>query len=393
MPYIAGRSLQDRLDTDGPLELIEILRISQQIASGLAASHAQGLVHRDIKPANVLLQDGVERVTITDFGLARAVDDASMTRTGVIAGTPQFMSPEQARGDSVECRSDLFSLGSVMYTMCTGHPPFRAETSYGVLRRITDDAPRNIRELNPVIPAWLVTLVNLLLEKPPEKRFESASKLEVVLKQCIAHVEQPAKQPLPSEVLAKRATKRRLWLVAAILLLIAIPLYQVPIAPRESPAPITQTPLTQTPIAGALETKATRKAGPLETPDARASSIAVLVEKLEAAIDTESQVSHRDSLEIPFANGEPLPISIEQYEPWTLTLEECISIALQTSSFVKSLDHATPEDPQVSLANFEVQVRNLVRDVENEYWELFVSNQRISVAVTAQNQAITVAHQ
>jgi serine/threonine-protein kinase len=96
MPYVAGVSLQKRLDDEGPLPLTAVLRIGRQIAAGLAAAHAQGLVHRDIKPANILLERGVERVTITDFGLARAVDDCSVTKTGVIAGTPHYMSPEHA---------------------------------------------------------------------------------------------------------------------------------------------------------------------------------------------------------------------------------------------------------------------------------------------------------
>jgi serine/threonine-protein kinase len=102
MPYVRGPSLQRRLDDQGPLALVEILRIGMQTASGLAAAHAQGLVHRDVKPGNILLADGVERVKLTDFGLARAADDASLTKTGIIAGTPQYMSPEQARGESVE---------------------------------------------------------------------------------------------------------------------------------------------------------------------------------------------------------------------------------------------------------------------------------------------------
>ena len=128
MPYVGGSSLQKRLDSEGALPVVDILRISLQIASGLAAEYHQGLVHRDIKPANILMGDGVDRLVITDFGLARAVDDASVTRTGLIAGTPQYMSPEQARGEPVDARSDLFSLGSVMYTMCTGRVPFRAES-------------------------------------------------------------------------------------------------------------------------------------------------------------------------------------------------------------------------------------------------------------------------
>ncbi|MBC7853204.1 MAG: serine/threonine protein kinase, partial [Pirellulaceae bacterium] len=137
MPYGRGVSLQRRLSDKGPLEVREILRIGMQTAAGLAAAHAQGLVHRDVKPANILLDDGVERVTLTDFGLARAVDDASLTRHGTLAGTPQYMSPEQARAKAVDARSDLFSLGSVLYAMCTGRSPFRADSSYGVLRLIT----------------------------------------------------------------------------------------------------------------------------------------------------------------------------------------------------------------------------------------------------------------
>jgi len=120
MEYVDGQSLQQRIDCSGPLGLKEILRIGKQTAAGLAAAHAEGLIHRDIKPANILLENGVERVKITDFGLARAVDDVSLTQTGVVAGTPQYMSPEQAQGKRVDHRTDLFSLGSVLYAMCTG---------------------------------------------------------------------------------------------------------------------------------------------------------------------------------------------------------------------------------------------------------------------------------
>ena len=141
MPFVPGESLQQRIDRVGTLDVADVLRISQQVAEGLAAAHAQGLVHRDIKPANILLERNVERVVITDFGLARAIDDASITQSGVIAGTPQFMSPEQARGENVDARTDLFSLGSVMYAMLTGHPPFRADTPWAALRRVTAQTP------------------------------------------------------------------------------------------------------------------------------------------------------------------------------------------------------------------------------------------------------------
>ncbi|HZV05982.1 MAG TPA: protein kinase, partial [Gemmataceae bacterium] len=139
MEYISGVTLQDRLNRKGPFELREVLRIGLQTAKGLAAAHAEGLVHRDIKPANILLENGVERVKISDFGLARAVDDASLTQSGVVAGTPEYMAPEQAQGEAVDHRTDLFSLGSVLYALCAGRPPFRARGSLAVLKRICED--------------------------------------------------------------------------------------------------------------------------------------------------------------------------------------------------------------------------------------------------------------
>ena len=120
MEYIPGRSLQERLDSQGALSLREVLRIGMQTASGLAAAHAQGLVHRDVKPANILLENGIERVRLTDFGLARAAADAAMTQSGIVAGTPHYMAPEQARGEPTDPRADLFSLGSTLYAACAG---------------------------------------------------------------------------------------------------------------------------------------------------------------------------------------------------------------------------------------------------------------------------------
>jgi serine/threonine-protein kinase len=209
MPYIAGPSLQKRLETQGPLKLVEVLRIGAQIAAGLSASHAQGLVHRDIKPANILLEDGVERVTITDFGLARAVDDASITQTGTVAGTPAYMSPEQVRGEAIEPASDLFSLGCVLYAISTGRAPFRAETAYGTMRRIVDTSPPNLRALNPEAPEWFERLVLRLLEKDPQDRFSSAAELESLLRQCLLHIEQPLRVSLPDAVKNFQATPNR----------------------------------------------------------------------------------------------------------------------------------------------------------------------------------------
>lgn len=208
--YSRGKTLQKRIQDQGPLELKEILRIGMQTASGLAAAHAQGLVHRDVKPSNIVLDGTVERAMLTDFGLARAVDDASITRTGIIAGTPQYMSPEQARGGSVDARSDLFGLGCVLYAMCTGRPPFRAENSYAILRMITDDEPRSIREINPDIPEWLCLLISRLMAKSPDARFVNASEVAALLEQCLAHVQQPNTVDLPEQLrVSKHSTKAR----------------------------------------------------------------------------------------------------------------------------------------------------------------------------------------
>lgn len=129
MEFIPGQSLQQKIDSVGALDVRSIVRIGLQTAQGLDATHRQGLVHRDVKPANILLENGVERVQLTDFGLARAVDDIGMTRTGQITGTPQYMSPEQAQGERVAHRTDLFSLGCVLYAMCTGRAAFRADSA------------------------------------------------------------------------------------------------------------------------------------------------------------------------------------------------------------------------------------------------------------------------
>jgi serine/threonine protein kinase len=214
MPFVPGESLQQRLTRQGPLEIVDALRIGQQIAEGLAAAHAQGLVHRDIKPGNILLERNVERVLLTDFGLARAADDASLTHSGVIAGTPQYMSPEQARGDQVDHRTDLFSLGTVLYAMLAGHTPFRADSAMAVLRRVCDETPRSLREINPDVPAWLEAFIVKLHAKDRSNRFESVSVVAAHLQGCLAHLQQPMTVALPNEVanLTSSQAKSPRWL-------------------------------------------------------------------------------------------------------------------------------------------------------------------------------------
>jgi serine/threonine protein kinase/WD40 repeat protein len=200
MPLVAGESVAERLTERGTLELNEILRIGMQAAAGLAAAHEQGLVHRDVKPANILLEKGVERAVLTDFGLARAADDVTLTRWGIIAGTPQYMSPEQARGEALNGRSDLFSLGCVLYEMATGVSPFRADSLVATMRRLVDDEPRAMASLNPELPTWFIAIVERLLEKEPANRFGSAKEVSELLEGCLAHVQQPTNVPLPENV-------------------------------------------------------------------------------------------------------------------------------------------------------------------------------------------------
>ena len=224
MEYVTGVSLQGRLDRDGPLSPKEIVRIGQQAACGLAAAHAQGLVHRDIKPANILLENGVERVKITDFGLARAADDARLTQSGVAAGTPMYMSPEQARGETVDSRSDLFSLGSVLYTLATGFPPFRADTTMGVLNRISHDPPRPIRETNPDFPVALEKIIMQLLEKEPGKRFQLAADVSFKLTAFLSRPAEANPVEPAAEDEPERPTK---WWVTALCVLAAVAMVAV----------------------------------------------------------------------------------------------------------------------------------------------------------------------
>jgi WD40 repeat protein len=226
MEYVSGASLQERLDRAGPLPLAETLRIGVQVAAGLAAAHRQGLVHRDVKPANILLENGVQRVKLTDFGLARAVDDASVTQSGVIAGTPQYMAPEQARGEAVDHRADLFSLGSVLYALCTGRPPFRASTSMAVLKRVSEDTPRPVRDINPDIPAWLAGVIEKLHAKDPARRFQSAAEVAALLSRHLARLQQPGSAPAPAaeparpRPAARPRRRRRAEAIAGLLLLL-----------------------------------------------------------------------------------------------------------------------------------------------------------------------------
>ena len=210
MQYVPGHSLQELVERSGALEPREVVRIGMQIAAGLEAAHAQGVIHRDIKPANIMLENDLGRTVITDFGLAQAADEYSLTRTGTLAGTPHYMSPEQAESETVDHRTDLFSLGSVMYFMATGRPPFRASRPLGVLHRICRDEPAPLQVANPDMPEPLAVCVDRLLAKSPEERPVSATAVRQQLGDYLSHLQQPSTTPLPDSLQPKRNAWSRL---------------------------------------------------------------------------------------------------------------------------------------------------------------------------------------
>jgi hypothetical protein len=202
MEYVGGGSLQDHLDLHGPPDWQVCARVGAEIAAGLAAAHARGLIHRDVKPSNVLLQkdgaaDDLGVAKISDFGLARAADEARLTRTGVVPGTPMYMAPEQALNEPLDARADLFSLGSVLYALCTGREPFTGTSAAAVIRQVCEARPRPVRDLNPAVPAWLAAVVERLQAKRPADRFPSAAAVAELLRYNLEHPDRPRRVPLP----------------------------------------------------------------------------------------------------------------------------------------------------------------------------------------------------
>ncbi len=199
MEYIEGETLESRLHGE-PLPMAEILSIGSQVAGALEAAHARNIVHRDIKPANLMI-GARGHVTVLDFGLAKFIadvdDDSSsriatqfMTSGGVVLGTVSYMSPEQALGRNVDHRTDLFSLGIVLYRMATGRLPFAGSTPQETLARVLEGQPEALARLNYELPAEFERLVRKCLEKDRERRYQSARELQIDLR----NLERPAEE-------------------------------------------------------------------------------------------------------------------------------------------------------------------------------------------------------
>jgi serine/threonine protein kinase len=250
MPLLRGQTLEAWLKEQQArgaeaLAVSEVLRIGREIATGLAAAHERGLIHRDIKPSNLWLDGSArDRVKILDFGLARTVDEQPLTRFGEVVGTPSYMAPEQAAGSAVDARADLFSLGCVLYRLCTGVLPFRGKDVLAMLSALATQPPAPPREINPGLPAALSDLILELLAREPQGRPASAhavaqrlEEIERELKTVPNLVTKPTEPEAPAKKVSlpradlagaslssRTAAKQRRWWpwgVAAGLLLLA----------------------------------------------------------------------------------------------------------------------------------------------------------------------------
>jgi serine/threonine protein kinase/WD40 repeat protein len=218
MEFVDGMSVAEWLGRDRRLAWQDVARIGAEAAAGLAAAHAAGVVHRDVKPANILVDADTGRIKMGDFGLARTLDNSSLTQTGLVRGTPEYIAPEQAAGEQIDHRADLFSLGSVLYAACTGQPPFQADNSMAVLRRTREDRHRPIGEFRGDIPKPLIHVIDRLLNKEPDDRFATAQEVAQTLSRIQrgeqVHVGKSAGPVLPNSPL------RGLLAVAALVLFV-----------------------------------------------------------------------------------------------------------------------------------------------------------------------------
>ncbi|MEM8670332.1 MAG: serine/threonine-protein kinase [Planctomycetota bacterium] len=183
MEFVDGESLHQRLMRDPPLEVPTMLHLASQLADGLAAAHAEGVVHRDVKPANVLIESTTGTVKLTDFGLAFSTNQTPLTQAGTLLGTPEYLAPEQITGTLVDHRCDLFSLGTVLHEMATGRTPFQSTSIATTLTAVESKPTQPLVNSNPRIPIWFSDLVTKLHAKSPEQRIADASTVARIIRQ------------------------------------------------------------------------------------------------------------------------------------------------------------------------------------------------------------------
>ncbi len=210
MEFVDGESLESQLSETPALDLESTIDIAVQLAEGLAAAHEQDVIHRDVKPANVLIHKESGVVKLTDFGLAHSSSQHSLTQTGTLLGTPEYLAPEQINDDPVDHRCDLFSLGSLIYHMLAGKPPFIGHSVVATLNQVASSEPVPLDQIDPSVPSWISKLVQQLHAKEPQDRISSARSVVAVLRSRDT-------SDLPVTFIQPRIGSHRfLWIGAAI---------------------------------------------------------------------------------------------------------------------------------------------------------------------------------
>jgi serine/threonine-protein kinase len=184
MEFLKGHDLNRYTKKDKLLPVKTVLQIIERAADALNYAHTQNVVHRDIKPANIMYEPESSQIKITDFGIAR-ITDSSKTKTGVVLGTPSYMSPEQLAGRKVDGRSDLFSLGVMLFQMLSGQLPFQADSMATLMYKIANETPPSVMELNPELPSILEVVVAQAMEKKAEDRYQTGAEMAAMLQQCL----------------------------------------------------------------------------------------------------------------------------------------------------------------------------------------------------------------